>query len=1402
MKKYISLLLIFIMLISLCPQIASAGKTMYYADEDFNGFSTGAPSGTNITLGGKAYISETNPSDMAVELSGNVSENSVFCSVPEIKKTISFCVDLEYIDTWCNTSFYISNSSGKSFELAYINASGSVYTGDGHILKGFPRNRKASLQLIYNTKQKALSVYVDEKCYMENRYMGSAAFDNVCGFGIKVRGSEESLCLADNIRIFDGDEIIKRKYYAQTHNKNYTGSGNFQGGTSGDVSVPEEEFISGNVYVNRTFDEEGIPEYDKLTLTPGLNKFEIEKSIFDDNRFIKLTKKEPSESHIGFAGSPTERYHIVECSFSTETNTPSGRLLYVRDGNAESMFNTFLNVKTNGNVETTDGTVVTKIEPLKWTDIALIIDVKSLCFDVYVNKKPELEAVPFQNKTITALPLIRIGCDNSSTSGTLLIDNIKSYEGNKLREIEEQKYGPITEQNIVPINYLGNKKAIEPYANTIYSEKEKKKACFDIIAEDDNSVIYIHTDDIKLLFGDDAILSGIHQTKEAYYNLIETAKTNGYFVQNMDTRLFVFDKAQPNLTEKQLKSIQRYMFYERPTSDALKTLYANTNSGHPRILMNKQKLEEIKSKYLTDVYMKKWGDNVIRKAASWFGRDVANYEELLDEVDGAITNLALAYHLTGDDRYAVRAWKFMEHLCKMDNWNPDHYLTTGEFTYIVGLGYDWLYDYLSDEQRKFIEENLLEKGVGYTHKLYFNQLTEGVDGYIGWWQAESNWNAVCNGGTICGAIALMDVYPDICSELIENAQKGLEGMLTLYYPHGTYEEGLSYWNYAFTYLTHAILSMRNTFGTDFGFFDVPGLAETGWYVINLTGSTMVMTMGDVDASLLNNPHVMLAANEYNDRLLMAARMNEMEKLGYEGGAFEMIYYNPQLLGDDIKLPLDTYMEGGEIISLREKWYDKGATYLGASGGENKRAHGHMDIGSYVVDMAGERFIIDIGAENYSAKGGYFTTNRYYFYRARPEGHNLYIINPEDTLDYYGMDKDASARGQLLVSKPRGAIGIMDLSDAYAGYAKSAKRGYMLTDDRRSVVIRDEIELENPDSSIHWFIHTKAEIESISGNQAVLSQNGKRMLVTVDTNSSDWIFEETEAKTLGEATSTVVEDTDNSKKGIRKLQLVAKGSGKINISVKYKLYDDDMIDANPPSSDISDWTIPDGEVIPLPTLDAIYVGGEAIEKFEPSIVGYSKLVASKETSVPLVSVQTKYDYEIIQADDFGKDAIIKVYADNNKNVYRTYRVNLYKLPPLSDIDGMCRYPVAEITASEVPQEENGAENVIDEDINTRWAAEGVQGQWICLELDDTYPIEKIGTSWMSGNARTYKMKIEISIDGAIWETVFDGQSSGTTNDIEYVSANGKIAKYIRVTAYGNSANNWNSLTEFVVLGNQR
>ena len=133
--------------------------------------------------------------------------------------------------------------------------------------------------------------------------------------------------------------------------------------------------------------------------------------------------------------------------------------------------------------------------------------------------------------------------------------------------------------------------------------------------------------------------------------------------------------------------------------------------------------------------------------------------------------------------------------------------------------------------------------------------------------------------------------------------------------------------------------------------------------------------------------------------------------------------------------------------------------------------------------------------------------------------------------------------------------------------------------------------------------------------------------------------------------------------------------------------------------------------------------------------------------------------------------------------------------------MRRYPVAEVTCIEGYEEKSPPNNVIDQDYGTRWASEGEQ-QWITLELDDVYPIEKVGISWMNGDSRVYKFKLEISEDGQKRTQVFNGSSKSGTTALEYKQLGGKRAKYVRYTGFGNSSNGWNSVTEIAVLGNER
>lgn len=1407
MKKLLIDMVIVSMLASFLTVPASVfAKTQdFIIAESYNNQVTGSVPGDGAKASGLAKIVEkTAVKDKAVEMAAGSGESSISYSINAVGSTLSMYVDLIYTNKWSRTEFYILDSTNKKFVIAYIDEDGQIYSGDSRFSTVVPKNYATSIQLTYNMKYKKASIYLGKKQLENYRYLGKSALDNVSGFGIGVSsaGKDASL-LVDNFAIYEGASILKsedipKKSY---NSEAYTIA-------DSDSSSDGDEIIGDTVFLARNFEEESVPTFDGIYTNTAGNKIDVTKSVLDGNSYIKITKQKSEASYISVEGSKGSRYIVMDFDVSTDNNTPAGRLLFIRDGEATSMFNTFLKINSSGDITTADGKFVNKVEARKWINVAVVADSQALTYDIYTDGKLIYENIPFENKTITCIPVIRIGFDNGSDRGTLFLDNIKVYEGKEPREVDGSVRRSVVTPTSIALGYIGSNKVVYPFNSTIYTDKQKRYTLHEIIRENENTVLYAHKEDLKTLFGDDLKLGTAHREKADYYNIEETGINSLYQVRKMDTRLMIFSRSEIDLSDEKLAEINRFMAGVRPNSDELTKLYeANGKNEHPRVLINKDDIERIKSLSKTDQNMIKWRENVIAAANAMFAEP--DYQYLpegtgLRDVDTSyddILNICMAYLLTDNERYAARAWKFIENICELDNWNGTNtYLDVGELSFIVGLGYDWIYDALNDRQKKLIEETLYKRGVEYTLKVYYNDL-EDPTMYTSWWSANNNWNAVCNGGTICGAVALMDVYPEVCTNMIENALRGLEYLMPVYYPMGAWEEGGTYWRYALSYLLPTVASLRNAFGTDFDLMKTPGIDNTGWYGTYLAGATGMITIGDSSSYFENNPHILYLAKEFRDEMLMAARLQEIEKFGHKAGTLEMIYYDPELYSGAVKVPLDTLMPGMEVISLRESWYDKGATYLGASGGNNNRGHGHMDIGSFVIDMGGERFIDESGSENYNASG-YFNKNRYYFYRSRPEGHNLYVINYEDSLDYFGMDPNASAKGELLVSKPRGSIGVIDLSDAYAEWTNSARRGYMLSDDRRSATIRDEISLKQADSEIQWFLHTEAKIESVEGNKAVLSMNGKKMLITVATNASQWEFKEVDPSSLSTETKKVVKDTNNASAGLKKLALVVKGSGDINITAKFKQYDDDMIKSEPTNLSIDEWTIPDGEVTPLPEVKAIYIDGVLVEDFDPLVTGYAMLMSTKETRIPVVTAEADTRLEVTQATDFGEDSIIRVYDAVSDTVYRTYRVNFYKLPPLKDIDGMRRYPVAKVTASAEPQVQNGAINVIDEDFGTRWSAEGKLGQWVMLELDDIYPIEKVGVSWMNGDVRATTYKIEVSVDGINWTTIFNGVSSGTTTKCEYTNANGAMAKFVRCTGYGNSLNEWNSVTELEVLGNQR
>ncbi len=107
--------------------------------------------------------------------------------------------------------------------------------------------------------------------------------------------------------------------------------------------------------------------------------------------------------------------------------------------------------------------------------------------------------------------------------------------------------------------------------------------------------------------------------------------------------------------------------------------------------------------------------------------------------------------------------------------------------------------------------------------------------------------------------------------------------------------------------------------------------------------------------------------------------------------------------------------------------------------------------------------------------------------------------------------------------------------------------------------------------------------------------------------------------------------------------------------------------------------------------------------------------------------------------------------------------------------------------------NYPENTIDNDLNTRWSAEGV-GEWILFDLQESLLIQSLDLAFFKGNQRITFFEIETSTDGINYTSVYDGFSSGTTLELENFDFDDQEARYIRITGKGNSSNQWNSFTE--------
>lgn len=117
----------------------------------------------------------------------------------------------------------------------------------------------------------------------------------------------------------------------------------------------------------------------------------------------------------------------------------------------------------------------------------------------------------------------------------------------------------------------------------------------------------------------------------------------------------------------------------------------------------------------------------------------------------------------------------------------------------------------------------------------------------------------------------------------------------------------------------------------------------------------------------------------------------------------------------------------------------------------------------------------------------------------------------------------------------------------------------------------------------------------------------------------------------------------------------------------------------------------------------------------------------------------------------------------------------------------------ITVTASGSDGNVPQNTLDNNMDTRWSANG-DGQWIKYDLGATYTVDDLSIGFYKGAERYTYFEIQLSTDNTYWTTVFNGVQPKKTNSQQNINVTDLPARYVKIIGYGNTSNDWNSLTE--------
>ncbi len=522
--------------------------------------------------------------------------------------------------------------------------------------------------------------------------------------------------------------------------------------------------------------------------------------------------------------------------------------------------------------------------------------------------------------------------------------------------------------------------------------------------------------------------------------------------------------------------------------------------------------------------------------------------EAVRNVQGRILTLALSYRIFSDKRYLERAKAELLQLAELPDWCPSHFLDVGEAAMAAGVGLDWLHDDLTADERAKITQAIIKNAL-----LPSLEAKEAANNKS-WVNGNFNWNPVCHAGLTMAALAIAENEPKLARQIVERGIINLPFAGEAYAPDGSYPEGPSYWSYGTSFYVFEIEALRTVLGTACGLDTMAGFLKTADFNNQMVAPTGIdFNYSDYHIENLNEPIMLWFGRETGRADLVDNELTDINRL-YEAIktpkstenrqkialsrhlALEILWWQPSLKTNSQQPPPRHWTaKGGLPLGvIRSNFYDANASFIAIKGGTPNYSHGHIDVGSFILEADSVRWAVDLGTESYdkmrAAKLDLWNysqnSSRWTTFRVGAEGHNiLRFNNGKQGISGFGtIEKRPNTDGDTTSRLLReGSLGsnIMDLTTLYKSQVEKVTRTITLLDNR-SMIIEDEwtTATDSVTTSFQWLTLAKATLKPYG---VLLEQNGKSLMLKVKTARSnvlpDIVIEDV-------STSKTVQDSDN------------------------------------------------------------------------------------------------------------------------------------------------------------------------------------------------------------------------------------------------------------------------------------